>query len=328
MRMARIAEAGGYYHIVSRVIDRQMWFDDNEKERFRDLLHRVVAFSGVRLLTYAILDNHFHLLVHVPPAQPVDDATFLDRLALLYPRPVVQTLTDELRRRREEGSTSAAETLKAPFVKRMYDLSLFMKTLKQRLTQSYNRRHGRKGTLWESRFKSVLTGGEGAVVAVAAYIDLNAVRAGLVDDPKNYRFCGYAEAVAGRGDAQAGLILALAPGQDWSAAADHYRTLLYVHGAERVNAAGAIVRQGIDPEAVRQVVAEGGALPLTTLLRCRVRYFTDGVVLGSRTFVEEAFQRHRAFFSPKRATGARKLKHADGLYAARRLRLDLLGLPT
>ena len=77
MRMARIAEAGGYYHIVSRVIDRQMLFDDNEKERFRDLLHRVVAFSGVRLLTYAILDNHFHLLVHVPPAQPVDDATFL-----------------------------------------------------------------------------------------------------------------------------------------------------------------------------------------------------------------------------------------------------------
>jgi len=133
-------------------------------------LHRVVAFSGVRLLTYAILDNHFHHLVHVPPAQPVDDTTFLDRLALLYPRPVVQALTDELRRRREEGSASAAETLKAPFVKRMYDLSLFMKTLKQRLTQSYNRRHGRKGTLWESRFKSVLTGGEGAVAAVAAYI--------------------------------------------------------------------------------------------------------------------------------------------------------------
>ena len=59
MRMGRIAEAGGYYHIVSRVIDRQMLFDDNEKERFRDLLHRVVVFSGVRLLTYAILDNHF-----------------------------------------------------------------------------------------------------------------------------------------------------------------------------------------------------------------------------------------------------------------------------
>jgi len=133
--------------------------------------------------------------------------------------------------------------------------------------------------------------------------------------------------VAGGGEAQAGLILALAPGQDWSAAAGHYRTLLYVHGAERLNAAGATVRHGIDPEAVRLVVAEGGALPLTTLLRCRVRYFTDGVVLGSRTFVEEAFQRHRAFFSPKRATGARKLKHADGLYAARRLRLDLLGLP-
>ena len=45
------------------------------------------------------------------------------------------------------------------FTDRMYDLSEFVKTLKQRFTQSYNRRHGRKGTLWEERYKSILVEG-------------------------------------------------------------------------------------------------------------------------------------------------------------------------
>ena len=60
MRGPRIKEAGeGYYHMVSRVVDRRMYFDTNEKERFRKLLRRVEAFCGVDILTYAALDNHY-----------------------------------------------------------------------------------------------------------------------------------------------------------------------------------------------------------------------------------------------------------------------------
>ena len=79
----------------------------------------------------------------------------------------------------------------------------FMKTVKQRFSVWYNRNHGRYGTLWADRFKSVVVEGEGnPLQTMAAYIDLNPVRAGIVDDPKNYRFCGYAEAVAGEGRAK------------------------------------------------------------------------------------------------------------------------------
>ena len=89
----------------------------------------------------------------------------------------------------------------------MHDLSEFMKTLKQRFSIWYNRHHGgRLGTLWMDRFKSVLVQGEGnPLQTIAAYIDLNPVRAGLVEDPKDYRWCGYAEAVAGSKKAQRGL---------------------------------------------------------------------------------------------------------------------------
>jgi hypothetical protein len=65
-----------------------------------------------------------------------------------------------------------------------------MKTLKQKFSIWFNRTHGHVGVLWEARFKSVIVDGEwSSLLKVAAYIDLNAVRAGLADDPKDYRWC-------------------------------------------------------------------------------------------------------------------------------------------
>ena len=67
----------------------------------------------------------------------------------------------------------------------MGDVSAFMKELKQRFSIWFNRSHKRFGTLWAERFKSVLIeNAASALRTVAAYIDLNPVRAGLVEDPK------------------------------------------------------------------------------------------------------------------------------------------------
>ena len=74
----------------------------------------------------------------------------------------------------------------------MGDVSEYIKTVKQRFSVWYNRNNRRYGTLWADRFKSVLVEGKGnPLQTMAAYIDLNPVRAGLVEDPKDYRFCGY-----------------------------------------------------------------------------------------------------------------------------------------
>jgi hypothetical protein len=99
---------------------------------------------------------------------------------------------------RGQGADDAAEALRERWFGRMWDISQFMKTLKQRFTQWFNGRHNRKGTLWEDRFRSVLVEGKGpALKAMAAYIDLNPVRANICDDPKDYRWCSYGEAVGG-----------------------------------------------------------------------------------------------------------------------------------
>jgi putative transposase len=62
------------------------------------------------------------------------------------------------------------------------------------------------------------------------------------------------------------------------------------------------------------------------LVRLRVRYFSDGLVLGSQEFVEGIFAENRSRFGPKRKTGARRLKGADGaLYSMRDLRKNSIG---
>jgi hypothetical protein len=58
MRTPRIKEAGaGFYHIISRVVDRRRVMDSDEKERFRTILRAMEAFSGCEILTHAILDK-------------------------------------------------------------------------------------------------------------------------------------------------------------------------------------------------------------------------------------------------------------------------------
>jgi hypothetical protein len=218
----------------------------------------------------------------------------------------------------------------------MWDVSAFMKMLKQRFTQWYNGRRGRKGTLWEERFRSVLVEGAGhTMAAMAAYIDLNPVRAGLVKDPKDYRWGGYGEAMAGRRRAREGLrVIATALQGDkartLSGSLDVYRMWMFNEGSEEregVDDSGRPVRGALRREEVLDVLQKKGRLPMATYLRCRVRYFCDGAVMGGRGFVEDLFRTYREQFGPKRKDGARPMRGLEdaSLYTVRDLRLKVFG---
>jgi REP element-mobilizing transposase RayT len=295
-------------------------------------LRLYAEFCGVRLLTYCFLSNHFHLLVEVPRRPEIlpSDEELLRKLRLLYGPQYVQAVREQLKTLPE----TQAAVVRERYFRRMWDISLFMKTLKQRFSQWYNRKHGRKGTLWEERFKSVLVDSAGVALAtMAAYIDLNPVRAGLVADPKEYRWCGYAAAVAGQQAHGAGYqtVIAAVQGQKIGEkeAMEAYRVWLYGQGAvEGVNAPGeSSVRRGIEVERVKAVVAAKGKLSLGEYVRCRVRYFVDGAVLGSKAFVEGVFEANRGRYGPKRKDGARRLQYlADAvLYSLRDLRIKPVG---
>ncbi|TVP78982.1 MAG: transposase [Puniceicoccaceae bacterium] len=292
----KCADSTVIYHAMSRVVGGQMLLGKREKEVLRRMLWQVADFCGVEVLTYSIMTNHFHVLVRVPEKdRAVSDAELLRRFKVLYPKPTkYQTASfARLETALREG-TEDAEKVRAQLLARMHDLSEFMKTLKQRFSIWYNRNHNnRLGTLWMDRFKSVLVQGEGnPLQTMAAYIDLNPVRAGLVEDPKDYRWCGYAEAVAGNQQAQRGLELIwstyangskrLGQAASLKSALSAHRSLIFGKGASPWTHKGKL----IDRKAAEKVLNEQkGELPLSVVLRCRVRYFTDGVVLGSAEFV-------------------------------------------
>jgi REP element-mobilizing transposase RayT len=293
--------------------------NDVGKEKLVAILWPLARFCGVEVITYCMMSNHFHVLVRVPEEQNPTDQELLERMEALYGK---KGLWVQLSRQglREQGRIEA--DLRAAMLERMGDVSALMKELKQRFSRWYNRQQGRFGTLWAERFKSVLVEDQpGAVETVAAYIDLNPVRAGLVGDPKDYRFCGYAAAVAGHAGARGGL-MSFEAAQDWKVAAAAYRQRLFV-GAGVGGQSGKAV---LDREQIKRVLAAGGELSLGQVLRLRVRHLTDGVVLGSKGFVNEVFALHRAKFGPKRQSGARPIRGVPlgGLRVLRDLRVGAI----
>ncbi len=330
MRKARIkGEGGDCYHCMNRMLDGPFVMGDEEKAFLRETLRSCEGFCGVRVLTYALMRDHFHVLVEVPPRRGVSDGDLLRRLETLYSKGFAAEIGGRLQSLEEQNTAASrreAEEIRARFAGRMGDVSQFMKTMKQRFTQWFNREHRRRGTLWEQRFKSVLVERGPALAVMAAYIDLNAVRAGVVRDPGDYPFCGYGEARAGSGRARQGLAVAIAGAGSpatWSATHRRYRSLLDAGGK------GKRPHSDTAREAVRVAVESGGKLSLAQALHCRVRHFSDGVALGSRDFVESVFEKNRGFFGSRRKTGARRIRRLDDaeLFTARDLRRDPLTAP-
>ena len=192
MRQARIrGEGKSYYHCISRVVDRQFVLKDEEKTHFVSLMRKLEAFHGMRVVTYCIMSNHFHLLVEEPDreeAASLDAETILNRIGSLYDDFTVRTVREEMERAAAANDTAWVEQILDRYRRRMGDLASFMKELKQRYSQWHNRKHGRKGTLWEDRYKSLLVEGDAkALMTIAAYIDLNPLRAGMVKKVEDYR---------------------------------------------------------------------------------------------------------------------------------------------
>ncbi|MDP1589792.1 MAG: chemotaxis protein CheW, partial [Prosthecobacter sp.] len=87
-----------------------------------------------------------------------------------------------------------------------------------------------------------------------------------------------------------------------------------------------VVERGVSVESARAVLAERGKLSPAELVRLRVRYFSDGAILGSKAFVEGIFEAQRESFSPKRKRGAKKIAETTGdMFSLRGLRKAPVG---
>ena len=278
------------------------------------------------------------------PKGGISDEELLKRISATNSAAFAAVVAKEMAEAQTQGREEWAAEIHARFTYRMHDLSEFMKTLLQRFTRWFNRTHQRSGTLWEERFKSVIVESGIAARTMAAYIDLNPVRAGMVADPAEYRWSSYGEAVGGgpKGNgkkARGGLVRACMShhgagfeAEKWKEVSRIYRQMMGLalgRKSGRVEVEKRVVRPQMNTAEVLEAEGGGMLLPdlkLATMLRCRVRYFTDGVVIGSKEFVNEAFAGARERFTEKRKDGARAMKGSGSgakgvLWSARDLRV-------
>ena len=300
---------------MSRINGGQFLFGDIEKEMFRKMMWNAAAFSGIHILTYAVLSNHFHIVVQVPRPERISDEELLHRLQNLYSQKDYTEFQQEFQALQLANDLAGICAFRNRYTRRMFDISAFMKTLKQRFSIWYNRTHKRLGTLWEERFRSVLVeaiGGDGsALETMCAYVDLNPVRAGLSESPERYRWCGIAEAVASNNKALEGIRRLMGETQERQPDA-HLLIAVYMRRNFGENT----------PVAPAGRVA--CARTRLELLRSHVRYFSYGAVLGSQRYINELFHMHRDQFGASRKSGARRMKGDwNGLCVLRDLQTNL-----
>lgn len=270
-----------WYHLIARVTNREFLLEtDGKKSRFVDFLYRSLDFSGVELGTYAIMDNHVHLFVRVPEACELDDEEILRRISVLNGVECAEIVREKWETWLEEGHEERYKADRARYLRRMYDVSQFMKTLKELFTMWYNRTYRHIGTLWTDRFKSLLVEDGENVENLRVYIETNPVRAGIVDEAGDYVWNGIGAAMRGDLVAKRGQSLLDGERIDGESRAE----------CERTDRDGSYVDGG-------RIVSDRRVIP-----------FSNGKILGSKAFVMRIV-RLMGFFS--RHTHAWPLKEVE-----------------
>ncbi len=339
------------YHCVSRVVDRRFIFGPQEKEQFLVFLRRYERFCHVRILGYCLMDNHFHLLVHVPgrpEARPSQEdlmdhvrktlggtiaSQYQSRLDFWHDQltaaqtgnPAKNAVPSEIFLNPGEDLAAHAqaqlEKVSQDIWQRMYDLSRFILSVKQRISHWFNQKTDRKGTLWEDRFQAVLVQPGAAVAELAAYIDLNPVRAGVVRDAKDYSWSQFGAAVAGDGIAQQALeYLVQHHALQKRARAPIPNEPSPVAPLMGLQVGLSVIDMFLQERDKRRQAAQNqrdlevsaGSPPAVSYAEDAIPAFSKGLAIGDPDYLEAVFAEHRKLFGYRRQAGAKRILWPKG----------------
>ena len=293
-RIARliVKEEDAVYHIISRTALDGYVMGDVEKDFLLNLIKRLSRVYFAEVLGLCLMGNHFHLLVRMRPGSGFSNAEIKRRFRLYYG-------DDDKRELEEQGIPCLRE--------KWGSLSEFVKEIKQGFSRYYNRRHHRKGFFWSERFKSVIVDNGETLINCLAYIDLNPIRAGIVEKPEAYRWCslGYHAQTHNR---------------DRFLSTDFGLREFALEGAK---ARLAYYRRFVYEKAglIREVEDRSKGLELNGVdrFRYRTRYFTDSGIIGTKEFVSRVYQGFKDYFSSKHEKRPRLIQGLNGVYSLKRL---------
>ena len=171
-----------FYHLTNRVAGRTDWFpfkNDQARRKLLDMMLFYVNAYRCRLAAFEIMGNHFHFVVHFEKPRALSRDELMDSAHKLYGRQAEKKTAD--------WTVAQWEA----FNQRLFDVSKLMQNVNGLYALWFNRTFERRGHFWSNRFKNPELLGSEAVQDAILYVELNAVRAGLVKRPEQWK-CGSA----------------------------------------------------------------------------------------------------------------------------------------
>ena len=176
-----------YYHIVSRCVRRAFLCGDDDltgrsfehrRQWLIDRIKKVASVFAIDVCSYAIMSNHFHLVLKIGANDNWTDKQVLITWQSLYSLPVMcqrYLQGDDL----DGASLRLVQKYAAEYRERLCSISWFMKAINEYIARMANEEDRCTGHFWESRFKSQALLDERALLTCMAYVDLNPIRAGM-----------------------------------------------------------------------------------------------------------------------------------------------------
>ena len=187
-----------YYHCISRVV-RKAYLCGVDKTTQQDFEHRrqwmldrlaeIEAVFCIDVCSYAIMSNHYHLVLYINKAK-VDSLTNLEvieRWRKIYTGPdIIQRFIAGEKLSKEHHQLIAE--IVAKWRDRLEDISWFMRSLNEPISRKANFEDNCTGHFWEGRFKSQALLDEQALLTCMAYVELNPIRAKMAEMPETSEF--------------------------------------------------------------------------------------------------------------------------------------------
>jgi putative transposase len=303
MRRMVIGDETTVYHVMSRTALDGFPLGDVEKDFMLDLIRRYATLYLVEIIGFCLMGNHFHILVKMIPEYKFSDEDIKNRYLGFY-----------------DDDRVFNDGLIPSLRMKLSSLSEFVREIKVGFARYYNRRHNRRGYFWGDRFKSVIVENGETLINCLAYIDLNPLRAGLVNLPEQYRWnsLGYHIQANNRDNfLSTDFGLKEFNVKSKKERVRRYRRYVYEVGALNRPEKGNI--KVIDDRVFEKERSREFELSKSDRFRYRTRYFTDSGIIGSKEFVSANYQRFKYLFHSKHEKKPKPIRGLSGIYSLKRL---------
>lgn len=274
----KYTETDAWYHLYSRVAAYKGEYPLSEAVPMRRLIQTIEHFSAIYFCEVAalcVMGSHYHLVVKFDVLQDVSREELRARTRLMYPSRASQAEIDLWSEEDWEH-----------YQRRLFDVSEYMRNVQSAFARWYNHTYQRRGRFWADRFKSTYLEDKRAVLDCMLYVELNPVRAGLVERPEEWQGSSIYLRELGKDSWLAPLNQFIAQSTQKKALRE-YRELLYYRGAVPTKPGQAAISQ----KALEHEIARG--FETSGYYRKRLGYFVDGLAIGTESFIRDQLARMR-----------------------------------